>query len=124
MAKTERKKLVDKLDQLTSQIVRLYEHGKCEHCGKEATQVHHYFTRSRYSVRWDFDNLLAVCFGCHTFWCHKYFEECRDYLISRIGEESFSKLKLKSNKIANFSVVDLRQMVEEYKTLLDNLKAS
>jgi len=122
--KTERKKLVDKLDQLTSLIVRAYENNMCEHCGKEANQCHHYFGRTRHSTRFEFDNCLSLCWACHRYWAHVNYEGCRDFLIARIGQTRFDELKLLSSKSANFSVTDLKEMVKEYKILLENLKTT
>ena len=119
--KTNRKNLVDKLDKLISQIVRAYEHGICEHCKGKANQCHHYFGRMRYSTRFEFDNCLSLCWVCHRYWAHQKYEDCRDYLISRIGQKRFDELKLLSNQTADFSESDLEEKVAEYSILLKNL---
>lgn len=115
---SERKKLVRTLDNLVSRIVQHESSHKCELCGKPCTQCHHYFGRRKYSVRWDLRNLVAVCWACHRYKCHQDYEHCRDYLIKRIGEEAFYELKLKSNTPANFSLPQLREMVETFKLKL------
>jgi len=120
MAKTKRKKLVDKLDETISLYVRAKK-PMCEHCGKKATQVHHYFGRSRYSVRWEEDNLISLCWACHRYWAHVYYEQCRDYLIGRIGQERFDELKVRSNQPALHKDSDLEMMHDNFKNKLDKL---
>jgi len=119
MAKSERKKLVEALDSLASKLCRSRVGGICEHCGKEANQAHHYFGRRKYSTRWEMDNLVSLCWACHRYWAHPDYESCRDYLISRIGQERFDELKLQSNQPGNFKVTDLRDMKETLKRLLN-----
>lgn len=40
---------------------------KCEICGKPAYCFHHFFPKSVSSrLRYDFDNLIPICQGCHS----------------------------------------------------------
>ena len=67
--KLNRKSLITKLDKLTSEIVRLG--GKCERChGIKNLQCAHIYSRSYKHLRWDMENLLCLCSGCH-FWWHQ-----------------------------------------------------
>jgi 5-methylcytosine-specific restriction endonuclease McrA len=48
------------------QIKGMKEFPKCEVCGKPAYCMHHFFPKSVSSkLRYDFDNLIPVCQGCH-----------------------------------------------------------
>ena len=39
---------------------------ECEVCGKSAVQVHHFFYKSSYGhLRYDLDNGISLCQGCH-----------------------------------------------------------
>lgn len=46
---------------------------KCEVCGnKNNLQVHHFFPKSCYGhIRYDLDNGISLCMGCHFKWHHK-----------------------------------------------------
>lgn len=68
--KTPRKSLIKKLDRDFSLRVRL--RNKCERCGKtENLQCAHIISRTYQQVRWDEDNALCLCAGCHIYWWHK-----------------------------------------------------
>src|SRR6056297_2230505 len=63
-SKTERAKMIFKLDRLWSKIIK--RDGKCAYCGNtENLTPHHIFTRSNFSVRWDLDNGVCLYFKCH-----------------------------------------------------------
>jgi 5-methylcytosine-specific restriction endonuclease McrA len=67
--KTNRKKLSDKLDKLVAEIIR--RKGKCERCGKNQNlQCAHIYSRKNKWLRWDLENLMCLCGGCHLFWWH------------------------------------------------------
>lgn len=68
--RTDRKKLSDKLDKLVSEKIRSI--GRCERCGKTTNlQCCHIYGRSNKWLRWDMENLLCLCAGCHLFWWHR-----------------------------------------------------
>lgn len=55
-------KKCDRLLQETG--MRLYPH--CEVCGKQANCLHHFFPKSVSArLRYDWDNLIPICQGCH-----------------------------------------------------------
>lgn len=48
------------------QIKGTKEFPKCEVCGKPSYCMHHFFPKSVSSrLRYDFDNLIPICQGCH-----------------------------------------------------------
>jgi hypothetical protein len=66
--KISRKSIIAKLDKLTSEQVRAK--GACERCGKTTTlQAAHIYSRNYKHLRWDMENLICLCSGCH-FWWH------------------------------------------------------
>jgi hypothetical protein len=70
--------------------------GGCQRCGKiEWLSWCHVFTRSIYSVRWDPDNSFAWCRGCHR-WMDQHWESKRDWVIERIGQKAFARLKMRA----------------------------
>ena len=69
--KPTKKSLTNKLDKECSRIIRA--RGACQRCGKskyELLQCCHIFSRANRAVRWDLENLLCLCAGCH-FWAHQ-----------------------------------------------------
>ena len=69
----------DPLDTLFSRYIRMKAGWKCERCGstpdKRGLHCHHAIHhRRKLSTRWDEDNCISVCLGCH-----QYFEENDEY---------------------------------------------
>lgn len=69
-SKTPRAKLIKKLDDLFAQKIKSI--GFCQKCGKkEGLQVAHIYSRSNKCIRWNEENAVCLCNGCHIFWAHK-----------------------------------------------------
>ena len=67
--RTNRQKLITKLDILFSKKVR--EIGHCEKCFKETNlQCAHIFSRRHKWLRYELNNGLCLCAGCHLYWWH------------------------------------------------------
>ena len=68
MGKSERKKLVSRLDKVFSEYIRKRD-GACVICGKRAPEVRltcgHLFSRVAYSTRWDESLAFCQCTGCN-----------------------------------------------------------
>lgn len=111
----DRKKLVKELDKLWSQAVHLIYKNRCGGCSKNGNQAHHCFTKKAHpSVRWELDNGILMCFGCHILKVHRRgnYEFARDILIERIGMERFIELKEKANRYVPLKVPDLLALKE------------
>lgn len=68
--KSPLKRLENKADNLTKEIVRLIYDWKCQKCDKHITlkaDAHraHIVSCSHKILRWDLPNLLLLCFHCH-----------------------------------------------------------
>ena len=56
----------DKYDKAASDLIRALHNHTCEHCGKQGRmEAAHIFGRRHQSTRYDMDNLLCLCNGCH-----------------------------------------------------------
>lgn len=69
--------------------------GKCLHCGKTTNlQCSHFWSRKHSSTRYDTENCVALCAGCHLY---KFENEkqgiYRDFMIRRLGQEGYDKLE-------------------------------
>ena len=85
----------DKLDILVSEYIRKKSGGYCERCGKyygwKRLHTCHFHGRSRRSVRYDEDNLVALDFGCHQFLDSQPLEKVEFFKV-RLGEDRFDML--------------------------------
>lgn len=105
------------LDKLWSQKVR--ERGYCEYCGKRPPEVvlhaHHIYSRRHFSTRWDVENGVCLCTGCHLYKAHKDIQEFADWVLLHFGLEYVEKLREKANKFSDFSKEDKMNMIEKLK---------
>jgi hypothetical protein len=78
---------LNRTDKLFSQFIRLQAGGKCERCGSvsPALQCAHFHGRRKRSVRWDADNALCLCFGCHQYF-HENPDEHREFMRRKLGQ--------------------------------------
>ena len=81
-------------DKLFSLIVRAV--GQCAECFEgKALQCAHIVSRSYRSVRWSFDNAVALCAGCHVYYTHHPLEWER-FVTERMGAADFASLKARA----------------------------
>jgi len=112
------------LDNLWSEIVKLRAGFRCEYCGKlKRLNSHHIRSRANQSTRWDLDNGICLCCGCHilnsTFSAHKTPLEFVEWLVEYRSEDSINSLKRKG---INTDKVDRDEKLVELKTIRDKLK--
>jgi len=117
--KTERQKLTDKLDKLWSLKVR--EKCQCEWCDRigdiKTFDAHHLRGRGSYSTRWDLDNGVCLCSGCHRFRVHMdtlIASQLVEKLKKKRGKAWYPNLVKKSNRVIKFTIQDLRDLLEKY----------
>lgn len=119
-----RKKLVNTLDSLTSQIVRLRD-GQCVLCGStERLQCGHMFGRRSHGARWDLErdgNTHTQCAGCnrrHNYDPNRYYTWFRDWH----GEKAFNELYKRWSAGRKYSRLELIALVKEYEIKLEEMK--
>lgn len=126
---TKRKQASDswlnkQLDKLWSKKVR--EKGYCEYCLKRPPEVvlhaHHIYSRKNYSTRWDLDNSVTLCNGCHLYKAHKDVQEFSDWVISHFGKEYIENLRKKAHTIVQYTKEDKLRMIKELQEKIDNSK--
>ena len=120
--KTPRQKLYKKLDTLWSLLVR--KDCVCELCGYEGKykgkmkkfDAHHIKKRGNLSTRWDLNNGVCLCKGCHRFKVHMDTFTVAiliDKLKKKLGKKWYEDLVNKTNKIVKYSTSDLEELVEK-----------
>lgn len=104
-----------KLDVKWSEKVRSI--GHCEYCGKkENLNAHHIFSRNNKSVRWDLENGICLCAGCHTFSsrfsAHQTPTEFTQWLMKYKGMELLDRLTLKALGTKKWTKEGLLELLE------------
>jgi len=113
MKKPSRKTIVKKLDKLVSEMVR--SKGKCERCEKTSTlQPAHIYSRKFQHLRWDFENIICLCAGCH-FWMHQNPAEAMRWV------ETIRNIDDLIVKRRNVTPIKTFQLVELYERLKLNI---
>ena len=116
--KNERQKIKDELDKLFSIIIR--DKGKCERCGKTSPlNTAHIFSRRNLATRWDKDNVLCLCVGCH-FWAHQNPIEFVEWINKLRGVSWYNKLREKANKVKKWTIPELKELLKEFEKELKN----
>lgn len=83
-----------KADTLFSQKVRAA--GRCARCGAaDRLQCAHIVSRRYLCTRWDKDNAICLCAGCHMYFTHRPLE-WEEWITSRIGTANYEELKRKA----------------------------
>ena len=129
MAKrTQRKKLVDKLDKVFSIYIRRRfannDIAECFTCGKQDNwkklQNGHFQSRKHYSTRWHEQNCQVQCSGCNVFRYgeqYKFSKNLDNTYYSGLAEE----LHIEANKTVKLDNTDLEMLIEKYEMLIKEL---
>jgi hypothetical protein len=128
MAKTKRKKLIDKLDKLFSLYIRkreaINEIAECFTCGKQdhykKLQCGHFQSRKHYATRWDEINCQVQCAGCNVF---RYGEQYKFSvnLDAKYGQGTAEELHIKANQTVKYDNTDLELLITVYENKLKEL---
>ena len=119
--KLSRSKIVKKLDTVFSQYIRRRDSVdgmcRCATCGIykpiKQMQAGHFMSRSKYSTRWDEENVHAQCQGCN-MWKQGRQYEMSIYIDQKYGAGKADELLSKSNRTAKFSDSELIELISKY----------
>lgn len=110
--KSDRKKLVDKLDALVTKILRS-KYSACVQCGGvNALGTGHVFSRKSYITRWDIEeggNCYLQCWPCnyrHVSDQYPYF----NWYISMYGIDKFNELRVRFKQTVKYKDKDLEEL--------------
>lgn len=114
LPKVDKSKLIKKLDELTSSIVRKRE-PYCVTCGtRENLTCSHLITRSKKSIRWDLDNCHTQCRSCN--FRHEHYPEIyTEWWLSRYSFEEYQKLIERGNKTKRWTIAELKNLMSYLK---------
>ena len=111
-----------KIDEVFSQLIRK-ERPACQRCGTPNNLQHsHIRGRAYMATRWDRENAFSLCYGCHLFWWHRAdCVEVEEWMFTKINKDQYNRIREKSLSYCKFSMSDLKEMLEGFKTELKQL---
>lgn len=112
------KNKISKLDKLWGEAIRKRDRNICQACFRPGNQPHHIFGRRYLSTRHDLNNGICLCWACHRHKAHGDVELFRDFIIKKIGQKEFDKLKVKAYSVKNFDLnmkeIELKLYLKEF----------
>lgn len=93
---------ISKLDKLFSDYIRSRDKWTCQRCNTRykppTSGLHcsHFWGRRMKSVRFDTENCVALCHGCHVYFTGNPYLHT-EFMKSRLGEKQFDLLMLRAN---------------------------
>ena len=116
--KTERQKIIDKLDAVWSLKVKERADFMCEIGGSDRVVSHHIIPKARgYAIRWCLDDGVCIEGGKH-FKLHndpEYAYRILKELISQRGKPWYTRIKKLSNRIVKYTNKELYEILEKLK---------
>ena len=118
--KTDKRKAMDKLDELYSKYTRkraMKLAGGCQRCktpksNYKELQTCHIHSRRKYTVRWDIRNAFGGCGGCHIY-LDSHIDAKKEFAIKLLGEEEYERLYVLAEMTTKQSPIDYK-LIEIY----------
>lgn len=95
----------NKYDRKFSDWVRERDGWTCQRCGGEympptrALHCSHYWKRGKHATRFEPDNSISLCMGCHLLMEGDKQGEYKDLMIKKLGYKRFKKLEKLSKTV-------------------------
>ena len=94
-----------KTDGLFRKLVLKRDNFTCQRCGTtypedncRGLHVSHYWGRGRENTRFDFDNCVCLCYGCHLIWGHGDGRpEYEAFMRHKLGQQRYDLLELRAH---------------------------
>ena len=114
---------LDKADIKFSKFIRTRDKWTCKRCGvtypekSQGLHCSHYWNRIHENTRFEPDNCVALCFGCHRLWDGDEREFYAKFKKEQLGEERFKSLEVQKNtykkKDRKMSLMIAKKMLED-----------
>ena len=94
---------IDSADKYFSLYIRTLATWQCARCfrqyeeGSRGLHCSHFYGRRNESTRFEPDNCVALCFGCHQYFDETNREDYRDFKLKQLGTRRFNSLRLQVN---------------------------
>jgi len=129
--KTDRQKLIEKLDRIFSIYIRLRDampHSglvKCISCGRihhwTKIQNGHYVGRSAMSVRFSEENCHSQCVACNVM-MHGNMLAYRRAMVKLYGEQKVNEIEVRGHLAKKWHDFELEEMIKYYTARVAQLK--
>ena len=90
----------DPADDAFSKYVRTVAKWQCRRCGRHAEgrgfHCAHFHGRRKESVRFDLENVDALCANCHKFFTEHYTEH-KKWKLEQLGQQKYDLLALRAS---------------------------
>jgi len=101
------------LDILMSTYIRAKAEGVCEWCGQRPCRdAHHFKGRIRMTVRFDEENMVALCGYCHRY-LHNNPDVNTDFFRKRLGNERYENLVMRANMTTKEYPIDKEKIKDD-----------
>lgn len=119
----------DKFDKVVSDLIRVMNRYKCEHCGLQGgptaddrrMECAHIFGRRNASTRYDLNNVLCLCHSCHRQFTENPIEFTK-WLEYYMGTDKLDRLRLKANQVKKWLKGEKDLIYKEYRLKLKKLE--
>lgn len=110
-------------DILFSQFIRERDFWTCQRCNKyyepptQALHCSHFISRGNYATRFDPENCIALCHGCHRYWDTKNKAEYEQFKKDQLGDKFDLLIQRKNQKgIPKSQWLEyVNKLIKEYK---------
>lgn len=111
-----------KCDAIFSLVVRKRGYCQWPQCSKlYGLQCSHIHSRTKMSVRWDLNNALCMCPGCHLYKWHQHPIDASNVARTILGEYEYNLLNIRAQKLkCDYTVEDLKSIHEHLERLYNN----
>lgn len=104
------------LDKLFSKYIRLRD-KTCQRCGSShGLQCCHFHSRRYKILRWNPDNAVCLCFGCHAYLDSHPYEKI-EFFKKRLGEEKLdylqAQLRVRDKPDINLITLYIQKLLKE-----------
>lgn len=88
-------------DNSFSDLIRSRDGWSCHRCSMyyepptRALHCSHFYSRGKWGTRFDEDNCIALCYGCHRY-MDKHIGEYEEYKIHQLGQQRFDALTVRA----------------------------
>ena len=116
--KTNLKTINRLLNKEWAQLIKLIAKYKCEYCNKTTTlNSHHIYGRSKLSTRWDVDNGMCLCSGCHilssSFSAHQTPLDFTYWIRKKRGNVWFNRLQKKAHTTVHYALFERKEILKD-----------
>ena len=93
-----------KTDTMFSKYIRQRDGFTCQRCGKvhpeggRGLHCSHYWGRGRENTRFDPEDCITLCYGCHRIWGHgDGRDEYANFMRKKLGDTAFDLLDVRAH---------------------------